>query len=70
MGAYYFCLRTGAVGGFLLRPFRALATRHHLRRPWWIPLTLAAELRGMAWAFGLYLRGPKYADQGGVATDA
>ncbi len=70
VGAYYFCLRTGAVGGFLLRPFRALATRHHLRRPWGIPLTLAAELRGMAWAFGLYLRGPKYADQGGVATDA
>jgi GT2 family glycosyltransferase len=70
VGAYYFCLRTGAVGGFLLRPFRALATRHHLRRPWWIPLTLAAELRGMAWAIALYLRGPKYADQAGVATDA
>ncbi len=70
VGAYYFCLRTGAVGGFLLRPFRALATRHHLRRPWWIPLTLAAELRGMAWAFALYLRGPKYAGQDGVAADA
>ena len=70
VGAYYFCLRTGAIGGFLLRPFRALATRHHLRRPWWIPLTLAAELCGMAWAIALYLRGPKYADQGGVATDA
>jgi len=37
-----------------------VATRHHLRRPWWIPLTLIAELRGMAWALALFLRGPKY----------
>jgi hypothetical protein len=59
VGAYYYGLRTGAVGEFLGRPLRAVATRYHLRRPWRIPATLVAELRGMAWAIGLYLRGPR-----------
>jgi len=63
VGAYYYCLRTGSAGEFLKRPFRAVATRHHLRRPWWIPLTLIAELRGMVWALALYVRGPNHADQ-------
>ena len=65
VGAYYFCLRTGpswaALREFTLRPFRAVATRHHLRNPWWIPVTLLAELRGMAWALVLYARGPRHA---------
>ncbi len=65
VGAYYFCLRTGTIGEFLLRPFRSVATRHHLRRPWWIPLTLVAELRGMAWALVLFARGPRYAAAAG-----
>jgi len=60
VGAYYFCLRTGSIGEFLHRPFRSVATRHHLRRPWWIPLSLIAELRGMLWALALYTRGPRY----------
>ena len=29
------------------------STRHHLRRPWWIPATLIAELAGMTWALAL-----------------
>lgn len=70
VGAYYFCLRTGAVGEFLKRPVRAVATRHHLRRPWWIPLTLVAELRGMAWALMLFARGPRYAQQTGKPAHA
>jgi glycosyltransferase involved in cell wall biosynthesis len=60
VGAYYYCLRTGSIGGFLRRPFRSVATRHHLRRPWWIPLSLIAELRGILWALALHARGPRY----------
>jgi len=59
VGAYYYGLRTGSFGEFLLRPFRAVATRYHLRNPWRIPATLLAELRGMGWALRLFLRGPR-----------
>ena len=62
VGRYYFLLRTrtpltalGACGRDLLMSVR---TRHHLRRPWWIPLTLLAEVRGLAWALRLNGRGP------------
>jgi GT2 family glycosyltransferase len=64
VGAYYYLLRCPLVPGrlrhFVARPFRSVATRHHLRRPWWIPATLMAELAGMGWAFWLHLRGPRY----------
>ena len=60
VGAYYYSLRTGKPGEFLQRPVRVVTTRHHLRRPWWIPLTLIAELRGMLWALMLFVRGPRY----------
>ncbi len=64
VGAYYFALRTKPGGrwlkDFVSRPVRALLTRHHLRRPWWIPLTLISELRGMYWALSLNLRGPQF----------
>ena len=64
VGAYYYLLRSrraeGCVREFVERPFRAVMTRHHLRRPWWIPVTLIAELIGMAWALMLYARGPRY----------
>jgi GT2 family glycosyltransferase len=63
VGAYYFALRTHARGRWLrecvTRPLRAIATRHHLRGPWWIPVTLAAELRGMWWAICLHRAGPR-----------
>jgi glycosyltransferase involved in cell wall biosynthesis len=63
VGAYYCSLRTQSglerLRVYLTRPVRAVATKHHLRRPWWIPATLAAELRGMVWATLLYLSGPK-----------
>jgi GT2 family glycosyltransferase len=63
VGDYYFALRTrtagGRVGRFLARPVRAIATRHHLRRPWWIPVTLCAEARGMWWALRLQRQGPR-----------
>lgn len=64
VGAYYFALRTkpgmGWMTDFISRPVRALLTRHHLRRPWWIASTLVAELRGMFWAINLNRHGPKY----------
>jgi GT2 family glycosyltransferase len=63
VGAYYFALRTKSgwsrLRDFLLRPLRAIATRHHLRRPWWIPVTLIAEVRGMLWALRLHRAGPR-----------
>jgi GT2 family glycosyltransferase len=64
VGAYYFILRTWSgwqsLGRFLGRPLRAIATRHHLRQPWWIPATLFAEISGMAWAVVLATQGPRY----------
>jgi GT2 family glycosyltransferase len=63
VGAYYFALRTRSGGRWLLdfvkRPIRAVVTRHHLRHPWWIPVTCLAELCGMGWALILALKGPR-----------
>lgn len=63
VGAYYFSLRTQSRGRSLreclTRPLRAIATRHHLRGPWWIPVTLSSELRGMWWAIRLHRAGPR-----------
>ena len=63
VGAYYYFIRSRGVprrlGGILLRPFRAVITRHHLLRPWWILPTLTAEFLGFAWAVFLALRGPR-----------
>ena len=63
VGEYYFLLRTRATEGRLARllshPLRAVATRHHLRAPWWIPVTLVAELRALAWALRLQRAGPR-----------
>ena len=64
VGAYYYLLRapsaTNRIREFVGRPLRAVMTRHHLRRPWWIPVTLVAEIAGMAWALALHARGPRY----------
>ena len=60
VGVYYYCLRTGATVEFLRRFFRAATTRFHLRHPWYIPVTMIGELRGIAWALRLWLQGPRY----------
>lgn len=76
VGEYYFLLKgkpTGWKKTLLARPFRAISTRHHLKRPWWIPATLVAEFLGLMWAFRLHMRGPSYtASHGkvGVANTA
>jgi GT2 family glycosyltransferase len=61
VGEYYYLLRRrprGAVWRFLIRPLRSVRTRHHLRRPWWIPPTLCAETLAMLWAVTLVARAP------------
>lgn len=64
VGAYYYALRTANWRAFLSRPARAVITRHHLRRPWFMLPTLVAECCGMLWALALHLRGPRYATAG------
>jgi GT2 family glycosyltransferase len=64
VGEYYYILRTWSgwqsLIRFLGRPLRAIATRHHLCHPWWIPTTLIAEFSGMGWALVLAAQGPRH----------
>lgn len=64
VGAYYFFFRTWSgwrsARAAVVRPVRAVTTRFHLRRPWWIAATLIAEARGAALALRLLRRGPAY----------
>ena len=62
VGRYYHRLRsqplTVALAGSVKDLLTSVRTRHHLRRPWWIPATLLAELRGLVWALRLNAGGP------------
>lgn len=61
VGLYYFLLRTRPPGWWsqlIQGPFRAVATRFHLRHPWWIPAVMLAQLGGLAWAVILFAKGP------------
>jgi hypothetical protein len=63
VGAFYRILRTSPRSAvparFAERLARSVRTRHHRSRPWWIPVTLTAEVAGLAWATVLALRGPR-----------
>lgn len=63
VGDYYFALRQGVTAETLLyvarRLARSVATRFHLRHPWWIPPKLVGELRGLGLAMRLAARGQK-----------
>jgi GT2 family glycosyltransferase len=63
VGAFYRILRTSPRSAvparFAERLARSVRTRHHRSRPWWIPVTLTAEIAGLAWATVLALRGPR-----------
>ena len=62
VGGYYYLLRArppGWLSRLLRNPVRAVCTRHHLRRPWWILPTLIAEAGGLIWALCLVASGPK-----------
>lgn len=72
VGEYYFAMRARParwLRTLLTRPFRSVATRHHLRRPWWIPVTLVAELGGIVWALLLVLRGPRLVANSGERVE-
>jgi len=61
VGEYYFLFRVrpaGWLGSALRRYATSVMTRHHLARPWWIPVTLMAESLGALWAAALALRPP------------
>jgi GT2 family glycosyltransferase len=68
VGEYYFLLRSRFEAHRVLRilghPWRAVRTRYHLRRPWWIPATLLAEASALVWAVALALHGPRLIDAG------
>jgi len=63
VGEHYFLIRTrslaGTIAGSSRRIARSVMTRRHLRAPWWIPVTLAAEMTAFLWALLLALRGPR-----------
>jgi GT2 family glycosyltransferase len=64
VGAYYFFLRSPGVKhrmwNVLKRLINASVTKHHLHKPWWIPITVISEISGIAWAVYLCLKGPSY----------
>lgn len=61
VGAYYYFLVSPRVQYRFLkaarRLFKSVLTRHHLRKPWYIPVTLFSEMLGIGWAIGLRLNG-------------
>lgn len=72
VGEYYFLLRNrppGALASLVARPWRSVRTRHHWRRPWWIPATVTAELSGLLWAIVLAAKGPKLLDHERTAEE-
>jgi GT2 family glycosyltransferase len=62
VGEYYYILRSKIIHHritkMIHRFFRSVSTKHHLLNPWWIPITLAAEIMGILWALLLYVQGP------------
>jgi hypothetical protein len=64
VGEYYFLLQSRYTRFKLLKlvwhPIKGIKTRHHLRRPWWIPVTLIAEVSAFIWAILLTIKGPRY----------
>jgi len=62
VGKYYYAFQGGlseAIKAVLIQPLRAIRTKHHLRRPWWIPASLLAEFLGIGWALILWAQGPQ-----------
>ncbi|MFN7818340.1 MAG: glycosyltransferase [Cyanobacteriota bacterium] len=61
VGRYYYNLQINTFNNGLVRSafdlFRSITTRHHLRKPIWIPLTIVAEIRGFLWALLLWYSG-------------
>ncbi|MEB3258725.1 MAG: glycosyltransferase [Cyanobacteriota bacterium] len=64
VGRYYFLLRTIPARSVMIASLgamlRCVRTRHHLSHPWWIPVTLLGEIRGLLWALRLNGSGAAY----------
>ncbi len=64
VGAYYYFFRSEKVKFFLLSSLRrfvkSIYAKHYLHKPWWIPVTLTAELLGFLWAIILVIKGPRF----------
>lgn len=63
VGEYYYLLRARRrprrFVEILRRPVLAVWTRHHLTHPWWLPVTLLAEVAGFVWGVALAIRPQK-----------
>ncbi|MCZ6675191.1 MAG: glycosyltransferase [Verrucomicrobia bacterium] len=66
VGRYYYLLMVNQAHHrfrrMVLGPLYAVHTRHHLTRPWLIPVTLLSELSGVVLALWLFVRGPRHID--------
>ncbi len=62
---YFFVTKNGSdlIRAITKRLLNSVRSKHHLRRPWWIPMTLFAEVRGLIWAARMYRRGPMHIQQ-------
>lgn len=73
VGAYYYLfvsprLRRRAARA-LARLARSVMSRHHLRKPWYVPVTLTSELLGLSWALWLRFKGAALPFLNSRATD-
>jgi GT2 family glycosyltransferase len=63
MGDYYFAMQSGwnlgTVSYMLRRPLREVATKFHLRHPWYIPVKLFGEWRSFWRGLSRWSRGPQ-----------
>jgi glycosyltransferase involved in cell wall biosynthesis len=70
VGEYYYFFRSNKIRHKLLRSlgrfFASVCTKHHLLKPWWIPVTLIAEARGFFWGLSLYFQGPRLLKSGKI----
>ncbi|HEY3964462.1 MAG TPA: glycosyltransferase [Planctomycetaceae bacterium] len=75
VGDYYFAMSAGwtaeSVRYMWRRMAREIATKFHLRHPWYIPVKLVGEMRACCWAFRLQRGGPAllpHASEGAAAA--
>lgn len=64
LGAYYYLLKSGqrVAPGIARRMWGSFSTRFHLTHPWYVPVTIVAELRGLLQAIRLWRAGPAQLD--------
>jgi glycosyltransferase involved in cell wall biosynthesis len=62
VGAYYYILTSRLVSNkpfkIIQRMIERVATKTHLKQPWWIPLTLIGDIVGLLWAIKMWIQGP------------